>query len=168
MGLLEDKDMVNVPAVNEPEVQDIDLSITRKKRFRIDGDNNRILELNTVDMGIIKRLEELTPKLEALQSKAVMEQVDDSDDDFSKVAEVLKTIDTEMREIMDELFDANVSEVCAPDGSMFDPFNGKFRFEHIIDRLMPLYEKGITDEYKKMSKRVNKHTDKYTKKSGKK
>lgn len=164
MGLSEKK-VKDAEVQNEVPVVDIDLSVTRKKRFRIDGDNKRILELNTSDMGIITRLQDLTPKLEALQNKAVNVDDADSDEDaFNKSADLLKEIDKEMREIMDELFASNVSSVCAPDGSMYDPFNGKFRFEHIIDALMPLYEQNVTEEYKRMSKRVQLHTQKYTKK----
>ena len=51
-------------------VVDIELGSLRKQRFRINGDNNRILELNTSDMGIITRLSELYPKLQELADKA--------------------------------------------------------------------------------------------------
>ena len=64
---------------------------------------------------------------------------------------------------MDKLFDANVSETCAPSGTMFDPINGKFRFEHIIDVLSGLYESNMQSEIKKTASRIAKHTDKYTK-----
>ena len=45
------------------DVIDIDLSPTKKKSFRIDGDNSRIIYLNTSDVNIAIRLEELYPKL---------------------------------------------------------------------------------------------------------
>ena len=40
---------VNTPEPAKEEVfdGDIDLSVTRKKRFRINGDSNTVLELNT-------------------------------------------------------------------------------------------------------------------------
>ena len=63
---------------------------------------------------------------------------------------------------MDYLFDSNVSGICAPSGSMYDPFNGKYRFEHIIEILAGLYETDVTAGLNKMSARVKKHTDKYT------
>lgn len=148
------------------DIQDIDLSETRRKRFRIDGDNDRILELNTSDMGIIKRLNDLLPKLKSLQTDAAKELVfgdEMSDEDGMRVAsDVLTRIDSDMRDIVDEIFDSNVSEVCAPEGSMYDPFNGKFRYEHIIETLVKLYEDNIKKETQKVAERVNKHTDKYT------
>lgn len=146
---------------------DIDLSATRKKRFRIDGDNNRYLELNTSDMSIITRLDNLYPKLQKLSQDAAVKQLDkeetDEDKTLSKISQALTKIDVQMRQILDEIFDSNVSEVCAPAGSMFDPFNGTFRFEHIIDVLTRLYENNLNEEYKKMNVRMKKRTAKYTK-----
>lgn len=146
---------------------DIDLSVTRKKRFRINGDNNTFLELNTSDMGIITRLEQLYPKLQKLSQDASIKQLDKNEEDdensLTKISNILVKIDMEMRQIIDEIFDSNVSEVCAPSGSMFDPFNGEFRFEHIIDVISKLYENNINAEFKKMSDKMKKRTSKYTK-----
>lgn len=153
----------------ENDVIDIDLSVSRKKRFRIDGDNDRILELDVSDMSIIDRLEPMYDKLQKLVKDAVnlMGEEDDESDDMQnleKTAKTLKTVDTKMRKLLDELFDSNVSEVCAPSGTMYDPFNGEFRFEHIIKTLLGLYENNLTNEFNKMVKRMDKHTAKYTKK----
>jgi hypothetical protein len=68
-----------------------------------------------------------------------------------------------MRDLMDYIFDSNVSEICAPSGSMYDPINGQFRFEHIINILAGLYETDIESELTSIAKRVQKHTNKYSK-----
>lgn len=165
---------VQAPAVSDA-VQDIDLSATKKKKFRIDGDNNKILELNVSDMGIINRLKEAYPKLIDLSNEALALNVPDIEDEtteeafgdsgsIGKMAAALASIDDKMREYVDYIFGANVSNICAQDGSMFDPFNGKLRFEHIVEVLSALYENNMTDEFSKMRKRVQKHTSKYTKK----
>lgn len=144
-------------------IVDIDLSITRKKRFRIDGDDNRIIELNTSDMTILNRLDEADKQLRELADKATFGMSETGEDDNADVVKELLATDKQMRAIIDYLFDAPVSDVCAPDGSMYDPFNGKYRFEHIMETLFALYEKNISEEIKKMRKNVQKHTDKYTK-----
>lgn len=156
----------------ETPVTDISLSSIRKKRFRIDEDNNRILELNTSDLNILARLKEAYPKLVKLAETAFtnLPEVDGSAEDYdfmtdeatSEVIEKLKEADKDMRSLMDYIFNSNVSEMCAPDGSMYDPINGKFRFEHIIDTLAVLYETDVSGELNKISARVKKHTDKYT------
>ena len=146
---------------------EIDLSVTRKKRFRVNGDSNTVLELNTSDMSIVNRLENLYPKLQKLSQDASIKQLDAKEEDdekaLTKISQALTKIDVSMRQILDEIFDSNVSEVCAPSGSMFDPFNGQFRFEHIIDKLTKLYENNLNSEYKKMSEKMKSRTSKYTK-----
>jgi len=155
-------------------VIDLDLGAIRKKRFRLDHDDNRILELNVSDMNIVQRISETYPKLNALQEKAskLMDGIDPEErddtqsvlEDVGIIAKRLAEVDTEMRELLDYMFDANVSEITAPDGSMYDPFNGSFRFEIIISVLMKQYEDNLQSEFKKMEKQLKKHTTKYTRK----
>ena len=156
-----------VPMVPEDDVVDIDLSVTKKKRFRIDGDNSRILYLNTSDFGIVTRLKDAYPKLSALAAKMHEDEFEISDDDteyekLDKAGTFIDNIDKKMRAEVDFIFNSNVSEVCAPDGTMYDLFNGKFRFEHIIDKLATLYGQQVRKEYSLMSARMKKHTSKYT------
>ena len=150
------------------DIIDIVIPEVRKQRFRIDGDNARILELDVSDMSIITRLDNTYRKLTALMEE-VANNLDVSDDDtgieiIEKTSDSLQTIDTKMRNLIDELFGTNVSEVCVPSGSMYDLYNGKYRFEHILEVLFGLYEDNITKEYEKLKSRVSKHTDKYTRK----
>ena len=154
----------------ENDIIDLDLSVTKKKRFRFDKDNNRILELNVSDMNIIARISDNYPKLTALNDKAMnlMDGINTDEDtatmnDLNTMADRLKEIDAEMRNIVDTMFNANVCEVAAPDGSMYDPFNGSFRFEYIITLLMGQYETNLQSEFRKMDKQLIQHTAKYTK-----
>ena len=161
-------------AVNEvntkvaDDIIDIDLSAIKKQRFRINGDNSKILELNISDMNLITRLNEVYPKLIKSQEKVVtladMEEDADGDAEIlSSTAKKLKEIDQEMREYIDFIFQSNVSEVCASEGSMYDPIDGVFRYEHIIEALAKLYENNLDREFSKMKDRMKKHTAKYTK-----
>lgn len=160
MALTEEK---NIPA---EEPIDIDLSATRRKVFRINGDNNKLIYLNTSDMGIFARLNEEYPKLKELSLQAQNLLSDGTEDDIGAIEQLakLKDIDIELKKGVDYIFDSNVCEVCAPDGTLYDPFDGKFRFEHIIEVLIGLYEGNLASEFDKMTKRVNKHTEKYTRK----
>lgn len=161
---------VNVPV--DEDLIDVKFDAVKKKKFRIEGDNNRILELDTSDLSVLNRIEDAYPKLIALSQKASLIKVDseNSDDDTLdeavkkvNISQTLRDIDSEMRDIMDYIFDAKVSEKCAPSGSMFDPFNGEFRYEHILDKLTSLYETNLEKEYDLLRKRINKHVDKYIK-----
>ena len=162
-----------VQSVNSVVDADLDLSSIRRKRFRIDGDDNRILELNTSDLNLIVRLRESYPRIrqlvdETFRDLPVSDTTDDdydfmTDESTGKTVDVLKKADADMRSLIDDIFDSNVSEVCAPTGSMYDPINGKLRFEHIIDCLSVLYENEISSEMRKVTANVRKHTDKYIK-----
>ena len=154
----------------ETGVVDITISSIKKQRFRINGDNNKILELNTSDMGIVTRLSELYPKLQELADKAGIIGNDEYDADdadgykkqLDKLGGQLKEIDNGMREYIDELFQSNVSEICAPFGNMYDIVNGQFRYDNIIDTIAGLYEANIEKETKALKDRLAKKTAKYT------
>jgi hypothetical protein len=154
------------------EIIDLDLSITKKKRFRFDKDDTRIVEVNTSDMGLMQRMSTAYPKLQELQAKAAKltdglsienaESEASSISDLETMAERLTAIDAEMRSLIDYMFDAPVSAAAAPDGSMYDPFSGSFRFEHIIALMIAQYEENLQSEFGKMETQLKKHTNKYT------
>ena len=157
---------INLPE-SKQDVQDIDLSATAKKRFRINGDDNKIIYLNTSDMLAIERFRETYPKLMELAQDASDKLVNVNTDEFSeteldKTADILKDINTKMCEYVDFIFDCKVAEICCDGGSMYDPFDGQLRFQHIFEKLFALYKDNISKEFKTMSNRMKRHTDKYT------
>ena len=97
-------------ANSQSNIIDLDLGAIRKKRFRVDGDDNRILELNTSDLNILARLKEAYPKLVDLADNAFknLPEIEAGEDyDFwhneatTEVIETLKKADMDMRELMD-------------------------------------------------------------------
>ena len=51
---------------DDQEIVDVQLGFVEKRKFRIEGDYNRILELNTSDLNTFARMKEAYPKLQAL------------------------------------------------------------------------------------------------------
>lgn len=156
---------------NDDDIQDVEISAIKKKRFRINGDKTRILELNTSDLSITSRMTSAYDRLIKHMDEVgkVLATLPDNETELTEdkeaiIAEQLKAIDEEMRKEIDYIFDAPVSEVCGYGGSMYDPFEGMFRFEHIIDAISKLYETNLNNEFNKMRRRVNSKTSKYTKK----
>lgn len=157
------------------EIRDLDLSSIQKKKFRINGDDSKMLELNTSDMAIISRIDEAYPKLEKLQKDAITafadtdttENEENGTNAIKEFSDTLTKIDSNMRELVDYIFDSNVSEICADAGSMYDPLGGKFRYEHIIETLVKLYQDEISNEFNAFKNRVNNKASKYTKKKRK-
>ena len=126
-----------------------------------------MLELNVSDMNIYARYAEAYPKLQEFAKEAAKKVSDidtEADDSMKVIGDFLTDIDKEMRKQIDFIFDTNASEVCAPSGNMFDPVNGEYRFEHILNTLAKLYTTGFEDEIKKFKTKTSKHTSKYTKK----
>lgn len=148
---------------NAPDIIDINIGGAKKQRFRINGNNDAIIELDLSDLGIVDRLKSGMEKLsEEMANIAALPNDDDN------LSEMLKQADQKMREYVDYIFDYPVSAVCAKYGTMYDPKDGKFRYESIIDGLTKLYADNINAEYNKISQRLAKHTEKYTAKRGKK
>jgi hypothetical protein len=159
-----------------------DISLSSKKGYRIDGDNNRILYLDTSDMNILVRMEEVYPDIQKLameavdkmakaRSKSISDDADEETDEeiteenqssLNDITEILKEIDSKMRVKLNYIFASDVADICEPTGNMYDPVAGEFRFEHIIEVLSGLYANNITSEFKKMQEKVKKHTAKYT------
>lgn len=161
--------------MNQNNVIDLDLSALRKKRIRINGDDNKFVDINTSDMGVMSRLQIAYDQLIELVNEynvtelSKVEEVEsdpeqDRDEEVKELIKKLAEIDTKMRNLVDFIFNANISEVCVEDGTMADPFNGQFRFEYIIEKFLTLYDENFTKEFKKMSSNVQKHTGKYTRK----
>ena len=159
---------VEEPKAVEEDIIDIDLSATAKRKFRINGDNTRLVELNPSDMTIINRIDTAERKLKACAEslKELADSPTETDEDIKSLGAKFSKVDDEMRKLVDYIFQSNVSEVCIPkgQGSMYDPFNGKFRYEHIIEALLNFYQGNIQNEYKKMRAAIATKTSKYTKK----
>lgn len=169
---IENPDKGVTTPITEPDVVDVDLGFVEKKRFRICGDYNRMLELNVSDLNIASRLKIGYPKLKTLllEAQKKIEAIpDDLEDEvmLGELADKLTEIDKEMRDVIDYIFDTNASAVCAPSGNMYDPVNGQFRFERIIEKLSALYSNGLDEEFAKIKNRVEGKTSKYTKKGKK-
>lgn len=146
----------------DTNVVDLELSEIRKKVFRFDKDDNRMVELNIADMGIMSRLAETYPKLEEwLDEVRNIEAIDEDNavEGIGNIGNAVKDIDAKMRDGIDYIFNAKLSQVAAPEGTMYDMFNGQFRFEYILELMLSQYESNMINEFKKMQK----HTHKYTK-----
>ena len=142
------------------DVIDINIPVSEKKRFRINGDNEKIIMLNVSDMGIVSRMENGLKEL-----KDISESIKNTELKGADLSAFIRDCDEKMRGALNGIFDYDVASACAPSGTMVDVVDGQFMYEHIISTLTALYENNLSEEYKKMNDRLNKHTAKYTKKA---
>ena len=157
----------------DSNVLNLDLSETARTKIWVNGDCTKVLELNLTDMNIMSRAKDAQAKLDELQAEAnelasveVPKSIETEEDEkkLDKAIEVFKAIDKQMRDIVNGIFDFNVCDVCCDGGSMYDPINGQYRYEYIIDKLMALYGDSWEKEAKQNKATMQKHTAKYTKK----
>lgn len=150
----------------------------KKKRFSVGGDPNLVIEFDPSDLGVTSRLSKALPKFNELNDKwdelnTVAEKAQDleeSDDmgealstanDFSRQFD---EIEKDVRKLIDEVFDAEISDKLLGNSCSFSPVNGFFKYEHIITALLNCYEKHIQDEAPKFnSRKTQKYTHKYIK-----
>ena len=146
---------------------DIDISGIEKKRFRLDKDDNKIIYLATTDLNILPRLESAIKEINKLQDKhnefaAKYASVSDADENnISEISSYFAEIEKAMRDQINYIFDYDVCTPALGAASVFDPVDGQFKYEYLINRLIALYEKDIRKETRIMQERISKHTAKY-------
>lgn len=166
----------------QEQVLHLDLSATAGKKVVIDNDESRTFRINPSDFSIYDRLREGMSRLydvltsmkakvgalaESEDSTESENENDDGDTFNDTLGEVMRDADAEMRSILDFIFNAPVADACAPDGYMFDLFDGQLRFEYIINALTKLYENNINAEFYKVKSRISAKLPDYVK-NGKK
>lgn len=187
-SLVEDKPQVEEPLVADSETKDepiveskpetkekkeddniIDVDLDAKKdmvildRFRIAHDNNRIIELNTRDIGVVSRFSKGYKKIQDYVSK-----IDDSDlaginslEDIDKALDSLDKHEKYIRSQINYIFGTDVCTPILQDLSVLATKDGTYAFEYVISSVLKFYEKSITKEANAIKARVNKHTSKY-------
>lgn len=138
------------------DIVDVELPIEQKQRFRLNGDNNKIIELNVHDMGIVNRLDTAYPKL-----SEIMSRFSTLDTDSDRFKEELDSCDADLREQINYIFDSPVSDVCVSSGRMYDLYDGELAWERVIRTLSKLYADEFASEYKKLKNRVQNRASNY-------
>lgn len=156
--------------MNTPDTISVKVRGASKTRILINGEEDKAIFLNLSDTGILDRLSETYQKLyneaqNAVDLKAEDMSLGDIDDEktLALIAK-LNEIDGKLREMIDFIFDGNVAKACSAGGKMYDPVDGSYRFEVIIEDLLSLYGETLPAEFEKIQKKREERTKKYTKK----
>ena len=111
---------------NPDNVVDVELTAIKKQRFRFNGDDSKILELNTRDLGISNRLSIAYENLNKMMDEVAdtlgdmpgidedsEEEIEITETQENKIVKALKRLDDSMRKELDFLFDAPVAMTTA-------------------------------------------------------
>lgn len=128
--------------------------------IHVDNDPTRVIRLDLSDSGVFTRLRAAQPRLDAIGARfAVMkENGTHTADDY---ADAVIEVEQQLKNIIDEIFNANVCEPACGGASLFTLDDGLYLFERIIDVLGGLYAEQMVAEQKAHEKRIKKHTAKY-------
>lgn len=156
--------------------KNITFNVETREKFFIDGDENKVIELDVNDVNLVNRLTDAIPKMQELDKRWTAlneaanaikngEDVEENLEEVTKFSSTFKSIETEIRNILDDAFDSpGMSDTILGATSAFSPVNGKFKYEQIIDVLVGLYETNIKKEAEKFNRtKVKKKTAKYIK-----
>lgn len=168
------------------KVINLKIGVNTRQKFSIDDDENRIIELDTKDVGIADRFARAIKRMEALEQKWVRlresaelaekaaaniqesaEVINEEDfDKISAFSDNYQEVDREMRDILDEVFDCpGMCDTILGNTCTFSIINGRYKYEQIMDVLIGVYEAEIKSEVNKLNKaRIADKTKKYTKK----
>lgn len=137
--------------------------------IHVDGSAERVIVLDTADMGVLTRFREAAPQMDeidaAFRRLAAERAGDDADspDKLAEMADALHTAEVRLAAIIDGIFNA---EVCAPacgGVSLFTPSGGYLLYETIIYKLAGLYGDEMQRQAEMRRQRIAKHTGKYAK-----
>lgn len=156
--------------------KNITFEVNTREKFFVDGDENRVIELDVNDVNLVNRLTDAVPKMKELDKRwtelnksanaiQIGEDVAENLEEVNNFSATFKSIETEIRTILDDTFDSpGMSDTILGTTSAFSPANGKFKYEQIIDVLVGLYETNIKKEAEKFNRtKVKKKTAKYIK-----
>ena len=150
-------------------MNNLKFGLPKKKRFSVDGDPERVIEIDTGDTGILSRWKGLAKWFEEMDAKISRFGEDMNPDEITpeqmeNISGEFAGIDEEMRSKLNYLFAADVcTPIVGEHGSLIRMVDGEPLFMVIIETLVPLYEKDIRVESEKSRKRIEKHTGKYAK-----
>lgn len=140
------------------------------KEFTINNNPDMKVYLNPNDMGIVTRIQETVPRINELElnymgiydedNKEI--DADNPDEVIDVLAEKIKTIDADLRECINYIFDYDVCSVIKSSGTLLDIYNGEYAFSIIITTLLELYSDTITKETNKLVSKMKKRVEKYT------
>lgn len=128
---------------------------TGLKSYTINGDESKVIYINTSDLGIPKRAKQAEKEL-----KKIADECANIEDSLSidESIELLDKFDGQVKKIIDYIFNADVSEVVFGRTNSLSMVDGKPVFQNFLDAVIPEIVKDTDKEYKKSQKNITKYT----------
>lgn len=109
------------------------------KTYAINGDESNVIRVNTRDFNIVTRYNEMTPMLDETIEKYKQRKE-------KAGADEIKDIDNRVRKIVDDVFNADVSNhAFGNTHSLTLLDSGKFLVESFLEAFMPIIENDVNE-----------------------
>ena len=128
---------------------------TGLKSYTINGDESKVIYINTSDLGIPKRAKQAEKELKKIADKCA--NIEDSLS-IDESIELLDKFDGQVKKIIDYIFNADVSDVVFGRTNSLSMVDGKPVFQNFLDAIIPEIVKDTDKEYKKSQKNITKYT----------
>ena len=129
------------------------------KEYLINGDESRVIRVDTADYGILTRTSKANDAIQARMKSTDIEIGTDGralTDDDTAIAEV-EALEAFIREQVDFIFDAPVSDIAFGNKNALSTRKGVTLYERFINALMPIIEKDLEAENKASQARVDRY-----------
>lgn len=123
------------------------------KEYSINGDESRILRINTSDMNFITRMNKAEKELQKIADKCNSATAENA-------IETLSYLDNEVRKQINYVFDGDVSDIIFGNTNCISISGGKPIFENFLEAVLPIIKEDISTEQKKIERKVSKYTSK--------
>ena len=130
------------------------------KEFTINGDKNRVIRFNPADLNLLDRLDQAEKTITEAQDKLEEDIKLDANGEPERREDVefIREVNKLIKDQVDFIFDAKVSEVVFGNQSPMSSVKGRPFFERFFDVIKPVLEKEITKEREASAKRMSKYT----------
>ena len=154
-----------------PKNNRIDLSFrdVELTEIHVDGSDDRVILLDTADMGVLTRFREAIPQMDEIDATfrrlAADKEAAGAEDPakLAEMADALHDAETKLAGIINGIFNADVCGPACGGVSLYTPAGGYLLYETIIYKLAGLYGDEMQRQAELRRQRIAKHTGKYTK-----
>lgn len=140
------------------------------EKIIINGDEERAIFINVTDFNIVDRWYEVKENITKLGQELPNEMQDElplnpdgsvEEESLAKYGKLIKDLDTSVKEQINYLFNANVTEQVFKGSSAFAVKDGEFYVTRFLNSILPVIQNVINKESENMEKKISKHTAKY-------
>lgn len=127
----------------------------------INNDENRVIKIDLTDFGIVERINESYKRIDEFQKEHKDIKINSDGtvaEDFAQSAEVLSMFNKLIRELIDYILDAKVSDIVFGNKNPLSMVKGVPLYGRFINALMPYVEKIAKREQAETEKRISKYT----------